>query len=175
GAVSRRADHPVAARPAGDWLRAGAHRLDFFQAVRLIEGLSPGRTPVGEGAEPAREPVAFSSEVGLAFPVSDIARIRPPEAPGAPFGVSVNFMGLAGHAGPLPDVYTELIMDRAGMQDHALRDFLDVFNHRLVSLLYRTRKYHRVGFAPLAPEDSHVARYLFSLIGLGTDGLRERM
>ncbi|MDH3601649.1 MAG: type VI secretion system baseplate subunit TssG, partial [Candidatus Tectomicrobia bacterium] len=53
--------------------------------------------------------------------------------------------------------------------------FLDIFNHRLVSLLYRTRKLHRVGMDLTAPEHTPMARYLFALMGLGTPGVQDRM
>ncbi len=92
-----------------------------------------------------------------------------------PAEMTVNFMGLAGGMGPLPMPDTELIIERVWNKDTAFRDFLDIFNHRLVSLMYRVRKMHRVGLELKAPDQSHVADYLFSLIGLGTEGLRGRM
>jgi type VI secretion system protein ImpH len=89
--------------------------------------------------------------------------------------MSVQFMGLAGGLGPLPAAYTELILERAWRQDTALGDFLDIFNHRLVSLLYRVRKKHHPGLTNMPPEDDAFARHLFALLGLGTRGLRERL
>jgi type VI secretion system protein ImpH len=151
------------------------HRFDFFQAVRLLELLQPDRVGVGAGTEPDREAVRFTSTVSQAFPATDIAAIQPPGDPDAPAAMRVNFLGLAGAQGPLPPPYTELILERAWHQDTALRDFLDVFNHRLVSLLYRARKKHYFDFAIASPASEPLAQHLFALMGLGTSGLQGRM
>jgi type VI secretion system protein ImpH len=89
--------------------------------------------------------------------------------------MQVNFMGLAGAHGPLPMPYTELIIERVWKKDTTLRDFLDLFNHYLISLLYRGRKNQRIGLETNLPWQSHFAQRLFALVGLGTPGLRERM
>jgi type VI secretion system protein ImpH len=86
----------------------------------------------------------------------------------------VAFMGLTGPLGVLPHQYTELLMDRARYRDTALWSFFDIFNHRLISLFYRVwEKYHFPVAYERTGEDSFTA-YLFDLIGLGTNGLRER-
>lgn len=281
GAFGWGTDHPV-----GEWLFEEGYRFDFFQAVRLLETMFSEGVRVGEGADPERESVRFTSQADLAFPATDIAEIQPLDAtlkqvgltfsdltpqlarqvgldeddkgvvityvnpasiafreaklrpwmciteiipssdgedsrpvpvfsvqnvrqleevyqtlePGASFLMRVtltrergtklveltkpesrralmrvNFLGLAGHLGPLPAPYTELIMDRAWQRDTAFRDFLDIFNHRLVSLLYRVRKHHHIGLDIVAPDQSHVASYLYALAGMGTPGLKERM
>lgn len=50
-----------------------------------------------------------------------------------------------------------------------------LFNHNLVSLLYRLRKHHRPGLEYTSPAEGQVANYLFALLGLGTEGLRCRL
>ena len=158
-----------------DWLFAEAYRFDFYQAVALLERLYPERVSVGEGEDPGKEVVRFTSTVALAFPASDVADVTPPVDEGAPAAMRVNFLGLAGSLGPLPPPYTELILERVGQKDTALRDWLDVFNHRLVSLLYRVRKQHRIGLDSLPPDHDQVSHYLYALLGLGTPGLQGRM
>ena len=66
-------------------------------------------------------------------------------------------------------------MERAFSGDRALRDFLDVFNHRLVSLLYRARKKYRPALDPGAPGKGRIASVLLALVGLGTPNLGGRM
>lgn len=151
------------------------YSFNFFQAVKLLEILYPDKNSVGVHSEATREPVRFASKVSLEFPASDIEQIRVPGAENDPAAMAVNIMGLAGAMGPLPAAYTELILERVWKKDTALRDFLDIFNHRLISLLYRVRKICRIGFDFSSPQHSNVARYLYSLMGLGTAGLQSRM
>jgi type VI secretion system ImpH/TssG family protein len=89
----------------------------------------------------------------------------------------VNFMGLAGVHGPLPSPVAMQLIERSRAGDEILRDFLDIFNHRLVSLMYRVRKLHRRGMAHAAPgsERDRFAQYLYALIGLGEQRLRGRL
>ena len=168
-----------------DWLFAEGHRFDFFQAVRLLEiihTLNGERlVPPGQSADPTKEIVHFRSEVKLDFPSSDVAQVKrkkdipQSEQPKAPAEMTVNFLGLAGCLGALDIPSTELVLQRTSHNDKALRDFLDIFNHRLVSLLYRIRKHHRVGLGSASPGDDQIARYLYSLIGMGTPRLQGRM
>lgn len=162
-------------RPVGEWLYGEGYRFDFFQAVKLLEWGDPSRAPVGEGAEPGREPVRFKSAVGLSFPASDVAEVRRPPDEGGAAEMTVNFMGLAGALGPVDAPTTEQVIERAWRKDTSSRDFLDIFNHRLVSLLYRIRKVHRVGQEGSVPGSDRLAAYLYSAFGLGTPGLRGRM
>jgi type VI secretion system protein ImpH len=93
--------------------------------------------------------------------------------------MTVAFMGLTGPQGVLPRHYTELLMERVAAKDFALRDFLDLFNHRMISLFYRAWEKHRclVGFERRLSggAQDRVATYLWALMGLGTAGIRERL
>lgn len=163
--------HPAVAED----LYAEGHAFDFYKAVALLERMHPHAVPVGAGAEPSREPVRFESVVSLAFPPSAIGRIAPPDETGAPARMQVAFMGLAGHHGPLPDTVAEVILERAARRDGAFKRFLDIFNHRLVALMYRVRAASRLGLAIRPPHETPTARQLFAFIGLGTPRLRGRM
>src|SRR6516225_7031596 len=115
-------------------MRTEPFSFSFFQAVGLLERMHPDRAGVGRFSEPGREVVRFGAHPSLAFPASEIQAIDwksdPPQ-------MVVNFMGLTGPSGVLPRVYTELIEERGKLQDRSLRDFLDILNHRLISLFYR--------------------------------------
>ncbi len=168
-----------------DWLFAEGHRFDFFQAVRLLEIIHTARgerlVPPGQGVDPSKEIIHFRSDVKLAFPASDIAHVKRTkelptrEQPKTPAEMTVNFLGLAGGLGALDIPSTELVLQRESQHDTTLKDFLDIFNHRLVSLLYRIRKHHRVGLGSATPGDDLIARYLYSLIGMRTPRLQGRM
>jgi type VI secretion system protein ImpH len=158
-----------------EWLFDEGHTFDFFQAVALLSALRPDAAPVGEGTEPSREPVRFSSSIGLGFPETDIARVQRPEREDAPASMVVHFLGLAGALGPLPTPFVELVYRRTLRGDHSARAFLDIFNHRLVSLAYRIRKHNRIGLGSGSPERDDAARHLFALFGMGLSALQGRM
>jgi hypothetical protein len=46
----------------------------------------------------------------------------------------ISFLGLTGPQGVLPQHYTQLLIDRVRRKDFALRDYFDIFHHRMVSL-----------------------------------------
>lgn len=151
------------------------YRFDFFQAVRLLERLYPDRASAAEDSRADREAVRFSASVGFDFPPGEIAGIMAPESEGDPAKMIVHFIGLAGNQGPLPAPYTELILKRQARQDKSLKAFLDLFNHRIISLMYRIRKIFRIGFDLRAPDENAFSRYLFSLFGMGTRHLAGKM
>ena len=156
-------------------LAASAHRFDFHQAVRLIEGLRPDTRSVGDCGHPEHEALRFRSSLASAFPASDLAAARPPRPEDPRWELAVNFMGLAGGFGPLPSPLTEQLVGLTRAGDTASRDFLDIFNHRLVSLLYRIRRKHRPALTRESPDHGSHAGQLYALLGLGTPGLRGRM
>jgi len=163
-------------RSVADGLFEEGHRFAFVQAVRLLEDLylNSDRTAPGEGAHPEREVVRFRHEVRMDFPPTDVEHVRY-TAGDPPAEMTVNVLGLAGVLGPLPPPVSELVIERAFRKDTAFRDFLDIFNHRLISLLYRARKKFRPALDPHAPDRGGVARLLQAFLGLGTPHLLDRM
>lgn len=162
--------------------------FEFFQAVRLLERMSPERAPVGRsGGAPAGEVVRFRTRASLEFPASQIHTIERDEteeseaAEGSlgayeqPPEMFVNFMGLTGPLGTLPSHYTELLIERARYKDTAYWEFLDIFNHRLISLFYRAWEKYRFHVAYERREQDHFTEHLLDVIGLGTRGLQGRL
>jgi type VI secretion system protein ImpH len=145
--------------------------VSFFQAVRMLQRLGQGAR-VGGYANPSAEAVRFRAHASLSFPASEIQTLTFPA--GAPPEMTVNFMGLTGPLGVLPHHLTELVRDRLRYRDTTLRDFLDIFNHRLISFFYLAwEKYRPAVTLEHGGEDAFRER-LFSFLGLGTAGLRDR-
>ena len=150
------------------------YRFEFFQAVRLLERMEREREPVGAGGPPAREAVRFRTRASLGFPASQIHEVRQAARDDMPLEMVVAFMGLTGPLGLLPHAYTQLVIDRLRAQDTTLSDFLDLFNHRLISFFFRAWEKYRF---PVAYEKSRrdpCTEYLYDLIGMGTAGLTGR-
>jgi type VI secretion system protein ImpH len=153
-------------------LRTEPWNFAFFQAVRLLERILAHRSPVGRFAHPAREVARFGSNSVTAFPASQIQEIRW-DTDGAPF-VVVNFMGLTGPSGVLPLYYSHLIRERLRSRDTTMLAFLDLFNHRFVSLFYQAWEKYRFTVAYERGERDRFSHHLMDLIGLGTKGLQNR-
>ena len=162
----------LAATEVGEKLQREPYSFDFFQAVRLLERFLPERTPVGQFAHPNTEVARFAVNPSLAFPASQIQALELPD--NGPVSMTLNFMGLTGPQGVLPNPYTSLLIERLRAADSSPRDFLDIFNHRIISLFYRAWRKHRFDVAYEQGERELFSRHLLSLLGLGTAGLRDR-
>ena len=143
---------------------------------------------LAEICTPAAEAVRFRALPSLSFPAGAISDLRsvlssdpfahsvpPPE-------MLVTFLGLTGPSGALPRHYTELLLQRIREKDFSLRDFLDLFNHRLISLFYRAWEKYNWPIAYEcawvdggAAEPDPITQAVYCLDGLGTPGLRRRL
>ncbi len=171
------------------------YRFDFFQAVRLLAlrarrtaGTLPPQHEIGHDFPPDEELVRFRVHVSQAFPAGEIVDIQPDtsaptrDTPSTPPRMTISFLGLIGPLGVLPRHYTQLVIDRLRMRDFALRDFLDLFHHRIVSHFYRAwAKYHfpvlyeTAALSRERRQSDIFTRGLYCLIGFGTGGLRNRL
>ena len=145
-------------------LMAEPQGFDLFQAISLLERAAHER---GHAGTQQRIPVRFRAVVSLAFQPSDISKVSDGAADAAVYTLHSPVMTLAGANGPLPLPFTEMVMERSAQRDHAMADFLDIFNHRFLNFLYRSRKKHHVGLNGLAPHKSPLAASLDALSALG--------
>lgn len=150
------------------------YEFGFFQAVRLLERIFVERGPVGEHGLPSNEVVKFRTHQSFAFPASELLKISLADEESRP-EMTVRFMGLTGPQAVLPHPYTEQILERIRQKDTALWEYFDLFNHRLISLFYKAWEKHRFAIAYERGREDRFTEYLFSLIGMGTAGLRERI
>jgi type VI secretion system protein ImpH len=177
-------------------LRREPNRFDPFQAIRILETwlarrgkgrVHPRTGAVGADDPPDHEPVFFRAHPSLGFPASAIEAAKPVTEDSAargdrPLEMTVNHIGLTGPLGVLPRHYTSLLTRRIRLRDSSLRDFLDLFNHRIASLFHRAWEKYRIPFTyerarrDGLPEDADIpSRGLYCLAGLGTRGLRGRL
>jgi type VI secretion system protein ImpH len=75
----------------------------------------------------------------------------------------------------MPLHVTEYIYDRQQHHnDPTLARFLDIFNHRMISLFYRAWACHRQTVSHDRPHDDRFSAYIGSLIGIGRESVQHR-
>jgi type VI secretion system protein ImpH len=170
-------------RSPRDKFLAEFFEFDFFQAVRVLEKLAPKRVPVGLDGPPEAEIARFRPQLSMAFPPSQIVELEPPTEDRPSPLLTVTFFGLYGPSGVLPTHYTQLLMDIyrdvRGPERRSLRDWLDLFNHRFISLFYRAWEKYRFHLAYDRGEPFRASTDTFTLgirglMGLGSPGHRDR-
>jgi type VI secretion system protein ImpH len=157
-----------------DELLAHGKQYSFFQAVKLLETAHSENVSTGRDGPLTKETIRFQSNPSLGFPASEIESIEQnTEAVGVfpPYTMTVNFMGLYGPSSPLPTFYTEEIV-RSDRDESQVQHFLDIFNHRLVSFVYRAWEKYRYYILFKENGQDQFSQWMFALIGLGNARLR---
>ena len=148
-------------------LLARAPRMNFYQLCQLLELQSPERAGFGARDSAQHEPVRFRPFPKVGFPASEVAAIEfDDERPDAPPTVRTTFLGLYGVNAAMPaHLIDDIALRREGYE--AVMAFLDQFNHRTVTLLYRAWKKYRypVGFRAGGTDER--SRDLLCLAGFG--------
>lgn len=149
----------------------GARRYEFFQLVELLhrhhgDDLEQRRG----GSVPAFQRVRYTASASLGFPGSDVLALDVNEQ--GQYTLQVSFLGLQGAQSPLPSYYLEALAHESAHKEGSAGDFLDFFNHRLLTLMHRSwRKYrHFVRYQDDAKDGFSAA--VFALVGLADDNLR---
>ena len=167
-----------------DLLFEKPYEFDFFAAVRALERLQPQKKAIGGEAAPADEIARFRPLLSLSFPPSQIVELELGNDERTMPLLTVTFFGLYGISGVLPTHYTQmmldLIRDVRGPERRSLRDWLDLFNHRLTSLFYKAWEKYRFtipyerGDAFLREPDTFTLA-IRSLMGFGSAGHQSRL
>ncbi len=111
-----------------------------WKAERQLINSYPAYHRVGHDGWPNKEVVRFRASQNLGFAGQDLVRMTTRRADDGALlhDLLVDVMGLTGARGALPACFTERVLEQVREKSLATRDFLDLFNHRLVSLFYRS-------------------------------------
>ena len=155
-------------------LERRAARIDFFQALRLIENAHPQLPRIGASLRPRDDAVRFGQDPALVFHPTMLGQYT--RASGdARARLAVNFFGLLGANGPMPTHLTEYVRDRLRHGgDATLLAFFDVFHHRMLSLFYRARASAEPTISLDRADGDRFSVFVGSLFGIGAPSLRER-
>jgi len=151
-----------------------AHSFSFFQLVQLLQRYAGGARLGSEGRA-SEEALRLRPALSLAFPAADVQKVEVKMTAGSPrprYRITTSFMGLYSCDSPLPTFYAEDLIWKETDQD-AVRDFVDLFHHRALSLFYCAWEKYRYVLRFRRGGKDEFSRRLFSLIGLGTEPLIE--
>ena len=166
-----------------DELFAHPHDFDFSQVIDVLELLESRRlsessspepqltsvTGLGSGTNPRAEVVRLTANFSMGFNGCAINYLQQSGEAGAVKKnrpeLSVNFFGLGGSDGPLPEPYIDMVLSRLLSQDNASADFLDIFQHRLLSFVYRSAQAFRLAAPFKAASKSPLMPALDALLG----------
>lgn len=146
-------------------LRQEAGTFSLFQLLRLLERVEREGVPVGGFGDPSKEVARLSHNPSLGFSAREVESAE--IFRDGPALIEANLLGLTGSEGALPHPYSILIRRRERVRDFALRAFLDLFHHRLLSLFYLA---WRKGVPELAVErgqEDGQFRHLLDMVGMG--------
>lgn len=141
-------------------LLANPEAFEFYQAVRILEEYLKMK---GFDESEIQEKIRFKHNVSFIFPATEIQKIENKENT---WELTLNFMGLIGPTGLLPNHYTATVIERLQQKDTTLRDFFDIFQERLGHLYYSAWKKNYFNI--------YNTKILYSLIGQGTPYLQHR-
>ncbi len=143
-----------------------SRQYSFFQAVKLLSELHRKLQTEQGRNEVKKIIIRFSTNPALDYNACDIDSINIEEDEQQLMAaVNVNFMGLYGAASPIPVFYTESILQADEGEDNT-RAFMDLFNHRLISLVYRCWEKYRYYQQYKRGNRDNFSNWMFALSGL---------
>jgi type VI secretion system protein ImpH len=154
-------------------LEAEPARFNLFAALRLLEQAFPDHPRLGEARKASDEPVRLGQGPTLAFAPSEVSGFT---AGGeGPARLEQLSFGVFGPNGAVPLHLTELAYEgRRHREDSTLMDFLNTFQHRLISLFYRAWASADPATSLDRPAADRFAMYVGALTGLGPESARSR-
>ncbi len=158
--------------------------FSFVQALRLLiryctaeKGIDPGTA--------LQKFIRIRPELSLNFPGTDITRVEPRaivfqgnlqgEEPESGFLITATFLGLYGSSSPLPNFYTEDLIDEFNEAKSIKRDFLDIINYALYPIFFKIWSKHRLFYKICEEEDPRIIEKQYSLLGLEDGQNRSRI
>jgi len=138
-----------------------------WKAERQLINNHSGYHRVGHDGWPNKEVVRFRSSQNLGFAGQDLVRVETSREDDGTIlhEMMTDLMGLTGARGALPACFTERVLEQVRERSPATRDFLDLFNHRLISLFYRSWEKTQPSVHQERPDPDIFTRILKSLTG----------
>ena len=165
-------DLKASAGPTTAALEARPHAFSLFAALRVLEKAHPEQPRLGESRKAADDAVRLGQAPHLVFAPSDVASVAADEE--GRIELEQFGFGLFGPNGALPLHWTELAYERRHQkEDGTIVDFLNVFQHRLISLFYRAWAQSEPAVSLDRPDSDRFRTYVGALMGLAPDSAHD--
>jgi type VI secretion system protein ImpH len=149
-----------------DQLRSQPHSFSLFAALRVLEQTFAERPRLGESRKAGDDAVRLGHAPHLTFAPSDVAAFDLDDD--GTWRLEQHSFGVFGPNGALPLHLTEHAYERRRHKDDAtLVDFINMFQHRLISLFYRAWANSDPATSLDRPSSDRFVLYLSALAGFG--------
>ncbi|MBX3261198.1 MAG: type VI secretion system baseplate subunit TssG [Labilithrix sp.] len=150
-------------------------RFEFFQVVDLVERMRPDAVPVGHGGPARSEAIRFEHDPELVFHTSDVKWVKPPfPTQDPPFTtIRTTFLGLFGVVSPLPVGMTEDVIASEQSDTPGLREFYDIFHHRVLGLFFRAWQRNRLHAGHRADAADAFTSRALAFVGVDARGVAD--
>ncbi|HEY0942641.1 MAG TPA: type VI secretion system baseplate subunit TssG [Steroidobacter sp.] len=153
-------------------LQSRPHGYTLFAALRLLEQVFAANPRLGEARKAGDDAVRLGQAPHLSFAPCDVAQLE--HAEDGTLHLEQFAFGLFGPNGALPLHLTELAYERRRHKDDAtIVDFLNLFQHRLISLFYRAWAESEPAVSLDRPDSDRFRTYVGALIGLAPESARD--
>lgn len=149
-------------------------KMNFYRFCQLLEQMYAHQPILGRYETPTADPLRFAPSVDMSFPASELKYIEKSPYINRPTTVRTRFLGLYGVDSVLPLGLLDNIIRREENYQ-VMTDFLDMFNHRVITQFYRIwLKYHYPASFLSGGQDP-ISQCLLGLTGLGINGTAEQI
>lgn len=113
------------------------YKQGFAPLLRYLDANAPLAARIGYSVSPKQDFARFGQTPLLHFHSSAFTKVKFDRNSGE-YKLKNSYWGMLGINGPLPSHLTEYAIERNHrLKDNTFTEFLDVFNHRFISLFYR--------------------------------------
>ncbi len=148
-------------------LEKNARFYSFYQLNKLVRLLNEEDDTPLLSRKKAKK-ILFTSSANMGFAATDVQSfVNHLDY----FELESTFLGLVGSQSPLPNFFLDELA--INDDDSISKDFLGLFNHRALSILYEGWKKYRYHETYLPDAQDKISHCFFSLIGLGDSDLRQ--
>jgi type VI secretion system protein ImpH len=164
--------HPAPGSVALDLLQTNPYGFGLFAALRVLEKSFAGQPRLGESRKASDDIARLGQAPHLSFAPSDVAAATTHDD--GQVHLEQYGFGVFGPNGALPLHLTELAYERRRhKEDGTVVDFLNLFQHRLISLFYRAWANSEPAVSLDRPETDRFRAYVGALIGLAPESAHD--